>query len=241
LKEIVPFKQNFKAMKTIFLFAFCLVFCAMAIGQEKKLNPDLKDLTLPEFNGKNFEMLTQGKPCASLNDYLRGCLCYPNECIKQKIQGTEVIEFEVTPEGKLKGFHVVNSLSPEIDEHVTALLKKTSGMWSPGKIDGVPVTMKQEVSVAFKWSEFKEFAAKDFTELARSSFEKGSKLFFVKNQPEKALKHFNKGLRYLPGNESLLLLRGICRLEMGDQTGARQDWERMKFMEDSKLSFKEPL
>lgn len=224
-------------MKTIFLFAFCLVFSAMATGQEKKLNPALKDMTLPEFNGKNFEMLTQGKNCTSLNDYLRSCACYPDECIKQRVQGTEVIELEVTSDGKLTGFQVINSVSPEIDEHVISLLKNTSGMWLPGRVNGVPVSMKKEISVAFKWNEFEEFAAKDFTELARLYFEKGSKLLFVKNQPEKALKHFNNGVRYLPTNESLLMLRGMCRYEMGDEAGARRDWDRMRALENSKTDF----
>lgn len=144
-----------------------------------------------------------------------------------------MIEFEVTSGGKLTGFKVINSVSPEIDEHVIALLKNTSGMWVPGKINGFPVSMKKEISVAFKWNEFAAFAAKDFTELARHYFEKGSKELFVKNQPEKALKHFNIGMRYLPCNESLLMLRGMCRFELGDEAGARQDWGRMKALENS--------
>jgi len=69
-------------MKTILLIAMCLVFFAVVQGQEREINPGQSDITPPEFLGKNFEMLTQGKPCESLNDYLRGCACYPDECIK---------------------------------------------------------------------------------------------------------------------------------------------------------------
>lgn len=90
-------------MKTIILFAMCLVFFAVAPGQERDLNPGQREVIPPEFNGKNFEMLLQGKTCSSLNDYLRGCVYYPDECIKQRVQGTEVVEFEVTSEGKLTG------------------------------------------------------------------------------------------------------------------------------------------
>lgn len=97
--------------------------------------------------------------------------------------------------------------------------------------------MKKEISVAFKWNEFEEFAAKDFTKLARLYFEKGSKQLFVKNQPEKALKNFNNGVRYLPNNESLLMLRGMCRFEVRDEAGARRDWDRMKTQENNETDF----
>lgn len=226
-------------MKTIFLFALCLVFSAMATGQDRNLNPGPQDVTLPEFSGKNFEMLTQGKPCASLNDYLRGCAFYPDECIKQRAEGTEVIEFVVTPEGKLTEFYVVNSLSPEIDAHVISLLEKTSGMWTPGKIDNKVVPMKSEVSIVFKWNEFEELRSVDFYKKAKIHFDKGSRQLLVLRKPEKAIKHFDAGIRYLPKDESLLMLRGICRYELGDENGALNDWERMKTLENSRSEFQQ--
>ena len=226
-------------MKTIFLFALCLVFSAMAWGQKTSLNPGQIEMTHPKFNGKNFEVLMQGKTCSSLNDYLRSYVCYPAECTEKRVQGTEVIEFEVSSDGKLTGFQVMNSLSPEIDEHVIALLKNTNGMWTPGRIDGVPVSMKKEISVVYKWAEFEELSTKDFTELARLYYKKGSKQLLIKNHPKKALKHFNNGIRYLPNNESLLMLRGICRYELGDITGARLDWNRMRTLGNGKSYFGE--
>jgi hypothetical protein len=239
MKTVQLFNQSFKAMKTIFLFALCLVFSAMATGQDRILNPGQDEVTQPEFNGKNFEMLTQGKPCASLNDYLRGCACYPEECIKQRVEGTEVVEFVVTPGGQLTAFYVVNSLSPEIDAHVISLLKKTSGMWSPGKIDKKIVPMRTEVSVVFKWNEFKDLEPTDFYKKAKMHFDKGSRQLLVLRKPGKAIKHFNAGIRYLPKDESLLMLRGICRYELGDENGALTDWERMKELENSRSKFQE--
>jgi hypothetical protein len=239
MKTVQVFNKNFKAMKTIFLFALCLVFSALAWGQEKSLNPGQSEMIPPEFSGKNFEMLTQGKPCESLNDYLRGCTCYPDECINQRVEGTEVIEFVVTPEGKLTAFYVVNSLSPEIDAYVISLLKKTSGMWSPGRIENKVVPMRSEVSVVFKWQDLKELNTTDFYEKAKMHFDKGSRQLLVLRKPGKAIKHFNAGIRYLPKNESLLMLRGICRYELGDENGALNDWERMKVLENSRTKFQQ--
>jgi hypothetical protein len=229
--------KKIKAMKTINVLAMCLALSVFTVAQEMDLNPESKNVTPPQFNGKKFEMLTMGKECNSLEDYLRGCACYPEECIKQKVAGTEVVEFVVTPEGTLTAFYVINSLSPEIDAHIISLLKKTSGMWTPGKIDNRAVPMRSEVSIAFKWNEFKELQAPDFNRIAKVYFEKGSRQLLIQNKPEKALRNFNAGIRYLPKNESLLMLRGICRYELGDETGARNDWERMKALENSRSGF----
>jgi tetratricopeptide (TPR) repeat protein len=239
METVQLFNKNFKAMKTILLIAMCLAFFAVVQGQEREINPGQSDITPPEFHGKNFEMFTQDKPCASLNDYLRGCACYPDESIKRRVEGTEVVEFVVTPEGKLTAFYVINSLSPEIDAHVISLLEKTSGMWSPCRIDNKVVPMRSEVSIVFKWNEFEELKAADFPEKAKIHFDKGSRQLLVLRKPEKAIKHFNAGIRYLPKDESLLMIRGICRYELGDENGALNDWERMKALENSRSKFQQ--
>lgn len=231
------FNKSLKAMKTLFLIAVCLAVAAMAAAKEQNPDREEQHVILPQFDGKKFELLTMGKECNSLEDYLRGCACYPEECIKKEVEGTEVVEFVVTPEGTLTAFYVINSLSPEIDAYVISLLRKTSGMWKPGSIDRRIVPMRTEVSIVFKWNEFKELKAADFNKKAKIYFEKGSRQLLVHHKPKKAIKHFNAGVRYLPKNESLLMLRGICRFELGDETGARFDWERMKALENSRSEF----
>jgi len=54
-----------------------------------------------------------------------------------------------------------------------------------------------------------------------------------------SIKHFNAGIRYLPKDESLLMLRGICRYELGDENGALNDWERMRVLENSRSKFQQ--
>jgi len=224
-------------MKTIILTVLCLAIAAIGNAQQREAGSGTQNVIPPQFEGKKFELLSMGSECQSLEDYLRGSVCYPTECIKQKVEGTEVVEFVVTPEGTLTAFYVINSLSPEIDAHVINLLKKTSGMWTPGRINNNVVPMRSEVSIAFKWSEFKELKTTDFNEKAKVYYEKGSKQLLIHRKPEKAIKHFNAGIRYLPKDGSLLMLRGICRYELGDENGALNDWERMKALENSRLEF----
>lgn len=104
-------------------------------------------------------------------------------------------------------------------------------MWIPAQGDEQPVAMEKEVSMIFslesninhRYSTPQEF----FTEKATDCFEKGAEKLLVDRNAKKALKLFDKGVNYRPYDKSLLLLRGLCRFETGDQEGARSDWDRM--------------
>jgi hypothetical protein len=226
-------------MKTIILIAVCLAISAIALTQERNLDEGTQNVIPPQFEGGKFELLTQGEKCGSLEDYLRGCVCYPEECIRKEIEGTEVVEFVVTPEGILTAFNVINSLSPETDAHVIDLLKKTSGMWNPGKIDNKVVPMKKEISVVFRYCEFADLKSADFLSVATKYYKRGCNQLFDKHNPSRALKNFNAGIRYLPSDESLLILRGICRYELGDEPGALKDWERVKTVSGRRSEIKQ--
>lgn len=205
-------------MKTILVVFSCLAFFAVSFGQDKP----------PIFEAKKYAMIAQTPDCESLNDYLSNCLRYPEECLKSKDEGTEVVKFEITPEGELKNFEVINSVSPEIDEHLIEMLKKTSGMWSPGMKNGVPVSTEKEISVAFQYGELGKIGnCRKFKNKAKACLNKGTKLLLVKNKPEKALRIFDRGILYCPYEDCLRLARGLCRYELGDVSGARNDWERM--------------
>jgi hypothetical protein len=46
------------------------------------------------------------------------------------------------------------------------------------------------------------------------------------------LKYFNKGITLLPNEETLLAVRGLCKYEIGDNEGAKLDWNRLKILAD---------
>ncbi len=219
-------------MKTIFLFLMCIVLSTVTSGRDNSRYPGRAEVIPPELSVKNSKMLLADRSYESLNDYLGDRIAYPRQFLKRKkVEGTEVIQFDVTPEGKLSRFRVINSVSPEIDEHVISVLKTTSGFWTPGEINGEPVTMTHEISVAFKRVDFEGIRPKDFSRLAVLHFEKGTQQLLIGQNPKKALKHFNKGINYQPYEKRLLYMRGLCLKELGDEEGARRDWERMKTLE----------
>ena len=52
-------------------------------------------------------------------------------------------------------------------------------------------------------------------------------MLLAKKNPKKAINYYNQGLKYLPYDTGLLFSRGICRFELGDKKGAREDWNRL--------------
>jgi tetratricopeptide (TPR) repeat protein len=104
-------------------------------------------------------------------------------------------------------------------------------MWIPGTVNGESVAMVKEVSVIFKLSENSDFVAK-----AKSHLEQGNKMLFENKKPEKALKYFDKSIKLLPNEETLLAVRGLCKYEIGDYKGAQHDWDRLKALIDKNVS-----
>jgi tetratricopeptide (TPR) repeat protein len=201
-------------MKTSVIFFSMLLTASVAFGQEQKLN-EIK-VTAPQFRNEIFH---------SANDFLEHSVEFPAKSKNAGLQGTEVIQFTVTTEGQVTDFMVINSVSTEIDLEVIRILEVTNGKWTPGTVNGEPVAMTKEVSVVFKNN-----PATNFAELANKHLQKGNQALFVKNQPEKALKYFNRGITLLPNDETLLVVRGLCKYKLGDETGASRDWDRFKVL-----------
>jgi TonB family protein len=208
-------------MKTILLFVTGMLMATMIFSQNIKEYTNV-EIAAPQFKGELFE---------SINDFLTNAVQYPSQSKNMGLQGTEVIEFKVTTDGKIKNFKVVNSISSEIDREVIRVLQVTSGKWKPGLTNGEPVDMKKEVSVTFIASSEKELVKE-----AKELQERGNHWMFVKNKPEKAIKYYDQGIRLLPFEESLLAARSLCKYELSDTEGALADWERIKNINEIQMS-----
>lgn len=217
-----------KAMKTLTTIFLMMLMSTIAFGQSKEVEP-IK-VTPPQFTGiPNAAQVFQQDQFISFNEYLRKNLKYPEEVLRNGAEGTEVVHFEVSADGKLTDFKVINSVSPEIDEAIYDLLKTTCGMWKPGESNGKPVPMKKEIAVEFKWKASDRLNdSKDFEALASHYLKKGHKQLFEKNNPQKALRYYTHGMKYKPTEDCLLLASGMCKYELGDISGAKEDWNRMR-------------
>jgi TonB family protein len=199
-------------MKRNLIFAVSMLVASFAVGQ----NQNLKEIEVkaPMFHSEFYD---------DINDFLISGIEYPIEAVNAGHEGTEVIQFMVTQNGTVTDFKVINSVADAIDKEVIRILKITNGMWIPRYENGVPVAMKKEVSVVFQLD-----PSSDFIAMAKSYLSKANQIFFIDKQPRKALKYLDKGINLLPHDETLLVVRGMCRYELGDETGAHDDWNRIE-------------
>lgn len=212
-------------MKRTICIAAALVLAAVTVNGAGNVAQEKKDSIIsPQFTAEGTQWV--GKDIETIDDYLDQYVRYPESARNRNSLGTEVVEFVVTTEGELTDFHVINSVSEAIDREMIRALKETRGMWKPGLLSGEPVPMKKEVSLVFVPDD-----SYNLTEIAKMHLERGNEALFENDNPRKALRHFNQAVKIFPYNKDLLSLRSLCRFELGNKQGAREDWERIVDME----------
>jgi len=197
-------------MKKIVIFLVGFLTAVVSVAQTEM---DEIKVTAPVFKGEFYESIT-----ALLNSGVE----YPSEAKNAGFQGTAVIDFTVNMDGRLSDFKIINSIAPEIDQEIIRVLQTTEGKWIPGTANGEAVNMEKEVAVAFKLHSNVDFVAK-----AKRYLHKANEMMFAKNNPAKALKYYDRGITFLPYEEVLLAMRGLCNYELGNEEEARMDWERI--------------
>ena len=227
------FNQKYETMKKTVIFLFCLILSIVAIGQSETQNPKVDQeqvkVTPPEFTGiKNGAAILETDNSLFMRNYLcenLHCNGYPSDCWQE---GTEIVQFTVTPSGNVSDFKVINSVSSKIDKELIRVLKTTDGMWKPGYSNGEPTAMKEEVSFLFKAGnhDYNEIV-NHFNNKALKYFQEGNLNLLVRNKPKKALRLYSKGVQYRPNDKGLLKMRGICCYELGDTESAQRDWDRI--------------
>jgi len=217
-------------MKRTVIILLSMLISVITFGQEKQQYSSKTvevNMSPPRFIGnKELPAVANETRFGALNDYVVRQIQVPDQSIKFQEEGTEVIQFVVTPKGEVTGFNIVNSLSKEIDDEVIKVLKTTNGLWRPGLNNGEPVEMGKELSIAFKLSNGDD--GTNFVHIAKIFFRKGNKQFFVKANLKGAINNYNQAMRYLPNDKCLLASRGLCKYGLGDKPGACQDWNRIK-------------
>jgi hypothetical protein len=214
-------------MKKVFIILLIMIIAIITMGQHQKQNllQEIK-CTPPRFTGieKAVPLLIEEK-FQTIDNYLAKKVTYPDEDVDFLIQGTEVVQFTVTPTGEVSNFKIVNSVSRKIDNEVINALKTTNGMWKPGYNDDKPVSMEKEISIVFKVDGINKSG---FKSMAKRYYAQGTEMLFSKASPKKAIRYLDKGVNLLPSDKALLVLRGLTRYQLGNREGALNDWTRVK-------------
>ena len=222
-------------MKAIVLFILGMILSVITFGQNERSNSLEKiEVIPPTFSAD--EKTLYGNKIESIADYLRINVQYPEDALNKAYQGTEVIQFLVTTTGDLTDMFVINSVCPEIDNEVIHVLEFTKGRWRPAFFNGEPAAMQIEVSVVFQLE-----GTDNFLTMAKNYFKKGNKMLFVKNDIQKALECYEKGVTLFPYDDALLEARAICKFKLGDEEGAFRDLERCRLLSDYSSDHFEPI
>jgi tetratricopeptide (TPR) repeat protein len=221
----MKFNLKLKTMKTTLIFLVCMLIAAYSEAQNRP-NSFKNELTENEIIPPRFcasNKVIQGEYFETIDEFLCKNVVYPEDSRNCGFYGTELIKFRVSQSGEPTHFDVINSVCKKMDEEVIKVLQMTEGMWVPATVNGQPVDMDVEVSVVFALH-----PSTDFVLLAKNYLKRGNQNLFEKNNPKKALRFYNMGIKLLPNNETLLAARGLCKYELGDENGAIRDWERFK-------------
>lgn len=207
-----------------------LVFPVVAMGQTFHKNVDEINVTPPVFTGVQ-KVVTVPESAVNydpLEAFLIDNFNYPDAAVECQIEGTGIVQFTVHSNGKLADFRVINSVCPAIDQAFIKVLKSTEGMWNPGFNNDKPTAMETEVSMMFVANQtIRQNPQAYFMTNAKKLCAKGNKLFLANGKVKKALNFYDKSIKYMPYETSSLLMRGLCRFELGDEKGACSDWNRI--------------
>lgn len=131
--------------KTIFLLSMLLtaaiVTCtpttASAQTDSEKVYNSCQ--VMPQFPGGEKAMM----------EFIATNLRYPQQAVKDDVQGMVLVDFVINTEGKATDPKIVRSLSPECDAEVIRVVSLMPA-WTPGQQDGKTVNVKYTLPVMFK-------------------------------------------------------------------------------------------
>lgn len=86
---------------------------------------------------------------AALMEYMYRNLHYPQNAIREKIQGRVVVSFFVGTNGEIEEIEVIKSPHKYLSKEAIRIVKKMP-KWEPGLKNGKPVRVKYALPVTFK-------------------------------------------------------------------------------------------
>ncbi len=214
-------------MKTIKILFICIVAAIFAHAQES-VPPYVMDgveVTPPKFTAVKY---TASAHENLLKTHITQNFDYQPE-FGEALEGTEVVQFVINTDGSLSDIKVVNSVSASADKAIKRVLQSTDYMWIPGKNNGVPVAMEKEIAIQIKHGATESSAhQRNFTEIARGFFTKGSEKLLVEHKTRQAIKQFKVAMRYKPYDQSTLYMLALCELDLNNSKAAQAYVDRIK-------------
>ncbi len=123
------------------LMMLVLLFSFMTSTAQTKKNDMVFDVVevMPQFPGGQIAML----------QYLMKNIKYPEQAMKEGIQGRVAVRFIVEKDGSISDVKPILSVHPLLNKEAVRVVKSMP-KWSPGKHNGKPVRVRFNLPVMFK-------------------------------------------------------------------------------------------
>lgn len=117
--------------------------------QQKKKKPVSDDIVSYYDCDQRPTFLNSADPRQFLEKWVYQYLKYPQEAIRDGIQGRVMVEFVINKDGKVSDVRVVKGVSPELDEEAVKVVS-ASPKWRPGRLKGEKVRCSLTIPVEFR-------------------------------------------------------------------------------------------
>ena len=132
-------------MKKLILMSFMVVCCLMTANAQKTVvsqtNQKVYDEVeqMPEYPG--------GMP--AMIEFLQTNINYPEDAVKQKVEGRVMVQFVVETDGSISDVHVAKQVFPSLDAEAIRVVQ-TMPKWLPGREKGKVVRVKYNLPIVFR-------------------------------------------------------------------------------------------
>lgn len=87
---------------------------------------------------------------SAMKSYLNSNVKYPVEAQENCIQGRVIVQFIIEKDGSISDVKISRSVDPSFDREALRVAKAMP-KWNPGKLQGIPARVKNEVPVVFRF------------------------------------------------------------------------------------------
>ena len=132
-------------MKKLILMSFMAVCCLMTANAQKTVvsqtNQKVYDEVeqMPEYPG--------GMP--AMIEFLQTNIKYPEDAVKQKVEGRVMVQFVVETDGSISDVHVAKQVFPSLDAEAIRVVQAMP-KWAPGREKGNVVRVKYNLPIVFR-------------------------------------------------------------------------------------------
>jgi TonB family protein len=217
----IPTFEKKEAMKHLIL-SLCFAASLMTNSFQAQTTVPKKNETLPQFKGGNQALYT------FINEHIQ----YPKEALDKGIRGTVLVQITIDAKGNMAdSTKVIHSVTSDLDKEALRVVTQMKDNWKPGTKNGKPAATDYSIAVTFTPPYDKDPSGKLVYGTDTYNFNKGMECSKNKDYLN-ALFYFSDALDSNSSDINVLFYRCLCKLRLGDNMGACDDYKRIKTLQN---------